>query len=96
MLKVLYGRLEMNKKSDWLMLSLKLLYMLYTLPFLIFIFLFYIRSIGAFGNPLKEEFGIVKKVLLHFSAIVLSFGLWMAILSIMENAFNIKIRLHLL
>jgi hypothetical protein len=95
MLKVLYGSLSIKSKSDLFILIPKLIYIIYTLPFLVFAFLLALRSLGGFGNPLKEEFGITKKILLHFAAVVISFGIWIIVLGFLEEKLGIKIRLHL-
>lgn len=91
MLKALYGNLKIKNKFSWIMIPFKIIYMAYTLPFLIIIVLASFRSLGAFGNPLKEEFGFVKRILLHFSAIVISMFGWICILI----ALHIEVRLHL-
>lgn len=88
MLKVLYGNLKIQNKFDFLILPFKILYMVYTLPFLIFALLSYIRTLGAFGNPVKEKFGVVKKILLHFSAIFLSFIFWGVIINIINGKYR--------
>jgi hypothetical protein len=95
MLKVLFGSLKINRGIDYAILPLKIVYIVYTTPFLIFAFLMNVRSFGAFSSSSKEKFGIVKKILLHLSAIFLSFGMWIVILSILEKTLNFKIRLHL-
>lgn len=82
MLRVLYGNLKFNRKIDCILIPIKYLYLVYTAPFLVFAILLSIRSLGAFGNPLKEEFGIVKSVLLHLSALVISFAIWGSLWSI--------------
>lgn len=51
----------------------------------------YIRSLGAFGNLLKERFGIVKIILLNFSAIVISTFAYIIILRIIERTYKINI-----
>lgn len=85
MIKALYGNLKINRKIDALIFPIKLLYILYTIPYLIFALLLSIRSLGALGNPLKEEFGLKKKILLHFGAIVMSFIGWVFILAIFKD-----------
>src|SRR3989339_2290560 len=94
MLQVLYGNLKIHKKMDYLILPLKILYIIYTAPFLLFVFLMYIRTLGAFGNPSKEKFGVMKKIFLHLAGISISFGLWIIILGILEETLGIKVRLH--
>ena len=95
MLQALYGNLRLRKKTDYVLLPLKFIYIAYTAPFLLFAFLMAIRTLGAFGNPLKEKFGLVKKILLHFAAIGMSSCLWVLILGILEETLNIKFRLHM-
>ena len=70
MIKALYGNLKVSKKSDWIILPFKVVYIIYTLPYLIIVGLAYFRTPGLFQNPLKEKFGFLKKILLHFSAII--------------------------
>lgn len=85
MLKTLYGNLKYTKKSDLVILPIKYIYLIYTFPFLIFTLLLAIRSLGAFGNPLQEEIGPIKAVLLHMSAIVISFALWGTLYAILSE-----------
>lgn len=85
MLKTLYGNLRYEKKTDLLLLPIKYLYIIYTIPFLIFVLLLTIRSFGAFGNPLKEESGIVKSILLHVATIFISFVIWGILWAIFIN-----------
>jgi hypothetical protein len=94
MLKVLYGSFEINSKIDYIKLPFKIIYIIYTAPFLLFTFLMYIRSLGAFGNPLKEKYGTAKIIMVHFAAIAFSFGMWVLLLSVLESNFDIKVRLH--
>jgi hypothetical protein len=95
MFNVLFGNFRIQRKTDYFVLPLKILYIVYNIPFLLFAFLLFLRSFGAFGNGKNEKFGIVKKVLLHFTAIVSSFFFWIIILSVLEDKLNFKIRLHL-
>ena len=95
MLRILYGDLKINKKTDFVILMFKVIYMIYTAPFLVFVFLMYLKTLGAFGDPLKEKFGTIKKTMLHFSAIAVSTCIWIIILGILEETLYIKIRLHL-
>ncbi len=95
MLRILYGDMKMNKKTDFAILMFKVIYIIYTAPFLMFVFLMCLKTLGAFGNPLKEKFGIIKKIMLHFSAIAISTCIWIIVLGILEETLHIKIRLHL-
>ncbi len=76
MLKTLYGNLRYRKKIDIIILPIKYLYIVFTFPFLIFVLLLTIRSVGVLGNPLTEESGIVKSILLHIATIFISFVMW--------------------
>ncbi len=82
MFKTLYGNLKYSRKSDLIFLPIKYLYLLYTVPFLVFAFMLSVRSVGVFGNPTTEEMGIVKAILLHMSAVVISFAIWGTLWSI--------------
>mgnify|MGYP001079307878 CR=1 FL=1 len=92
MLSVLFGNYKQNlrftNKIDFLVVPFKARYINYTLAFLIFTFLFYLRSLGAFGNPLNERFDIIKKILLHLSAIFLSFIFWGIIVNVFLGTYN--------
>lgn len=85
MLKVLYGRLAYKRKIDIIVLPLKFIYIIYTFPFLVFTLLLALRSLGAFGNAFMDNSDNIGKILLHFSAIVISFGLWIFISMMIEN-----------
>lgn len=76
MLRVLFGNLKFLNKTDYIAVPLKMIYIIYSLPFLLISFVMMARSAGAFGSPDDEKFGIVKTVLLHISNIFLSFVLW--------------------
>ncbi|MCX7920970.1 MAG: hypothetical protein N3B21_02945 [Clostridia bacterium] len=76
MLKALYGTLKFERKADYFIMPLKVLYIIYSIPFLVFAFLLMLRSFGAFGSPKNERIGIIKKVLLHFADVFWSFVLW--------------------
>ena len=91
MIKALYGTFKLKKISDYFILPFKVIYLLYTFPFLIFLVLASIRGAGAFGNLSKKKLGVMEKILLHFAAIVISFLAWISILIFLK----IKIRLHL-
>ncbi|MCX7921367.1 MAG: hypothetical protein N3B21_05000 [Clostridia bacterium] len=95
MLKILYGSLRFRKKADYIIIPLKVIYIIYSIPFLIFAFLLFIRSFGGFGSPQNEKIGMVKRILLHFSAIFWSYCLWIAILSILEEKLKINLIPHL-
>lgn len=82
MIYLLFGDLKYQNKIDILKLPLKYLYMVYTLPTLVFIFLLGMRGAGALGVPEKNGIGIVKLLLFRFSVFVLSFGLWIGIYGI--------------
>lgn len=76
MLKALYGNLCFIKKSDYIVVPLKVLYIIYSLPFLLFSYLLAIRSFGGLESSEDEKVGIIKKAFLHFAAIFFSFILW--------------------
>jgi hypothetical protein len=95
MLRALYGSFKIVKKTDYLKLLFKIVYIIYTSPFLLFALLLYARSFGAFNNSPDEKFGKIKIFLLHFSAIAFSFGIWIILSAVLEDNFGIKIRLHL-
>ena len=95
MLKVLFGSFKITSKFDYVLIPLKVLYLLYNVPFLLVALLMTIRSLGAFGNPLKEEFGLIKKILLHFSAIVTSFFFWIMHIAILKDKYGLNIKIHL-
>lgn len=82
MIKALYGRLKYDNKSDIFILIIKYFYILFTFPFLLFALLLSLRSAGVFGNGRNEQFSKVKLVLLHMSAIVISFAIWGTLWSI--------------
>ena len=88
MLDVLYGRLKIQRKVDIILLPIKIIYFLYTIPFLVFALLLFIRTLGVFGNSSKERFGIVKKILLHFTAIFLSFIFWGIIINVILGKYK--------
>jgi len=83
MLSVLYGNLHFRKKADFIILPLKVLYIIYSIPFLLFSFLLMVRSFGAFGSPENEKIGIIKKTLLHIADLFLSYCLWISIFNIL-------------
>jgi uncharacterized membrane protein YccF (DUF307 family) len=80
MFMALYGNLRINSKKGIYLFPLKVLYIILTLPFLVFSLLLAIKSLGAFGNPLKEKIGFKKKIILHVTANVVSVFIWMALL----------------
>lgn len=85
MIELLYGNLKWRNNLDTLTLPLKYLYVLYTFPTLIFIFLLGIRSGGVLGVPDKDGVGVVKLVVFRMSIFILSFGLWFGILGVIED-----------
>ncbi len=95
MLNILFGNLNINKQTDYIIVPMKVLYIIYSIPFLIFALLLASRSLGAFGSSKNEKLGIIKKILLHFANIFWSYCLWIVILSILEEKLNIKLRPHL-
>lgn len=94
-LKILYGNLNIRKKTDYVIVPLKVLYIVYSIPFLVFAFLLLVRSFGAFGSAKDEKFSNVKKILLHFADVFLSYCLWIAIFGILEDTLGLKGRFHL-
>lgn len=74
--KVLYGDFKFRKKIDYITVPLKVLYIIYSIPFLLFAVLLMLRSFGAFGSSTDEKFGLVKKILFHFADIFWSFIFW--------------------
>ncbi|TYQ13256.1 UNVERIFIED_CONTAM: hypothetical protein Cloal_4322 [Acetivibrio alkalicellulosi] len=76
MLRALYGRLTIKNKIDYLIVGLKILYIIYTIPFLMFAAGLYVITLSFDENPFKENMGFVKTILLHFSAVFWSAILW--------------------
>ncbi|OPX41869.1 hypothetical protein CLHUN_42600 [Ruminiclostridium hungatei] len=95
MLNILFGNLNIKKQTDYIIVPIKVLYIIYSIPFLMFALLLAARSFGAFGSSKSEKIGIIKKILLHFANIFWSYCLWVVILSILEEKLNIKLRPHL-
>lgn len=58
-------------------MPLKIIYVLYTLPFLALALVLYIKGMGAFGRD--NNVGIIKKVLFHLLGILLSYLIWRAL-----------------
>lgn len=54
MLKALYGDFKIKRKIDVIILPCKIIYLVYTLPFVAFALVAFITRFGAGGNPLKE------------------------------------------
>jgi hypothetical protein len=80
MLKALYGSLKIKKNVDYVFVSLKILYIIYTVPFLIFALCTYIYTLSFHENPFKQEIGVIKRILLHISAIFWSFVIYVFLL----------------
>lgn len=91
MLHVLYGRFNINTIKGKMFLPIQIIYAFYTLPFLLLALLLYLRSLGAASVSSEEEFSILKKIGLHFAAIVISFALWGIALSIAKDKFGVGI-----
>ncbi len=85
MFKVLYGNLRYRRPLDIFILPIKYIWVVYTLPTIVFVFLLTFRSGGAFGNPIIEEFGTIKKVLFRCSVVFISFVVWGIIFSIVND-----------
>lgn len=88
MLNVLYGNLYFKKKSDYVIIPFKIVYIIYSLPFLAFAFLLMTRSFGAFGSMKNEKVGIIKKMLLHLADIFWSFVFWGIIINAFLGTYN--------
>ncbi len=89
MLESMYGSLKIKNKIDIFLFPIKIIYMVYTIPFLLFVLLMQIRTLGAFGNAFKEKVGKVKALLIHFSAIFLSFIFWGVIINFILGKYNL-------
>lgn len=76
MLKALYGSFKIKDKKDWLILPVRIVYLIYTLPFLLVVLILYARGIGAFKDPYKGKTNKRKMIGLHFSFIIMSFFIW--------------------
>lgn len=79
--KILYGDLNIRKKSDYIIVPLKVLYLIFSIPFLIIILGLFLRSFGTIGTSKNEKFGVVKKILFHFADVFWSFALWGVLIS---------------
>lgn len=90
MLNILYGDLHFQGKIDFIIVPLKVLYIIYSIPFLVFAFLLVARSFGTFGSPKNEKFGIVKKMLLHIADIFWSFVFWGIIINVRLGNYSTK------
>ncbi len=95
MLNILFGNLNIKKQTNYIIVPMKVLYIIYSIPFLIFALILDLRSLGAFGSCKNEKIGIIKKILLHFANIFWSYCLWIVILSILEEKLDIGLRPHL-
>ena len=49
-----------------------------------------LRSFGAFGSPKNEKFGIVQRILIHFTDTFWSFVFWGIILNVIFGNYNTK------
>ena len=86
MVKLLYGDLAIKERIDRILVPLKIIYIIYTIPFLLMTAIMFIRGLGAFKGPANEKIGKIKRVLLHCAAIFWSFCLWVIILSSIKDA----------
>lgn len=88
MFEVLYGNLKIKKNTDYFVVPLRVLYILYSIPFLVFAFLLMARSFGAIGSPKNEKVGIIKKILLHIADIFWSFVLWGIVINLILGNYS--------
>lgn len=68
MFKRIYGDFKIKKASDYIIVPLKVLYVIYSWPYLFTALMLYIKSLGAIKLTLKGE----RKFTTHFFIIFLS------------------------
>lgn len=79
---ILFGINGIRKSEPKFLIFIKLLYLICILPFVLFALGLAFDS-GAGSS--SEKPGNIKKVLVHFSAISISFGLWLIIISAIQE-----------
>ena len=80
--KLLFGDINIKDKGDYIVVPLKVVYIIYSIPFLLFVIMAFVRTMGAFKNPNDEKIGIVKRVLFHIANIFISLVFWDLIITI--------------
>jgi hypothetical protein len=69
MIKELYGSFKVKKRSDYLINFLKAIYLMYTLPFLIFGVSYYLITLSSFDESMKlSRVSKIGKILIHVLA----------------------------
>lgn len=76
LLNTLYGNLRFRYRSDYITVPLKLAYIVFSIPFLLFALGLWARSLGAIGSPEEEKIGVVKVIFLHIADIFWSSAFW--------------------
>lgn len=89
MFKILYGNWRFSTIIEKVLFPFKIIYFIYTLPFLLFSVLLYLRTFGVFSASPNEKFSLPKILALHMAAVVISFGLWISIMMVLESVFEI-------
>lgn len=89
-LKVLRIDLDIKNENRLYLKFVKILYVIYTLPFVMFSYGLSLRSLGAFENANSDKISSFDRVMIHFLAIFLSYLLWFFIFALIEGATGFK------
>lgn len=77
LIKFMYGKFPCGNGKELFWSSFKAVYLLLTIPFLIFFFWLQLISFSFFEEDF--EIGLVKKVVFHLSAVIISLAQYMLI-----------------
>ncbi len=79
---VLFSSKGIRKSENKVYTVLKILYLIYLLPFILFAIGMAFKSGAGSGN---QKSGIIKKILVHFSAIFMALCFWIIIIQIISE-----------
>ena len=82
MFKNLYGEFKIRKNFDYFIMPLKILYMIFTFPFIIVVILLCVLLMGYDSScPYQGQMSLLRKVVMHFSAVFVSLIIYLVVLS---------------
>jgi len=86
MFRTLYGKFTVSKPTDYIIIFFKSLYVLYTLPFLLFLGGYYVMTLSFFDNWVKYDGRILKSILFNIVANIVSFIAYILVWSYFDGS----------